>query len=71
MSAQHFYCTQCHKKSPTHHKLFDTLCDFSKMAPEDCPACGGSRELHVNLDFQLGADLLRGAPTERLLAVGA
>jgi hypothetical protein len=25
------------------------------MAPEECPACGGTRELHVNLDFQLGA----------------
>jgi len=25
------------------------------MAPEECPACGGTRELRVNLDFQLGA----------------
>jgi hypothetical protein len=55
VAAQYFYCTQCHKKHPTHHKLFDTLNDFTKMAPEDCPACGGARELHVNLDFQLGA----------------
>ena len=54
MAAQYFYCTQCHKKYPTHQKLFDTLCDFSKMTPEDCPACGGTRALHVNLDFQLG-----------------
>lgn len=29
-----FYCTQCHKKYPTHHKLFDTLHDSSKMAAE-------------------------------------
>jgi hypothetical protein len=35
--------------------MFDILNDFSKMSPEDCPACGGARELHVNLDFQLGA----------------
>jgi hypothetical protein len=50
-----FGCTQCHKKYPAHHKLFDTLPDFSKMAPDDCPACGGTRELHVILDFQPGA----------------
>ena len=25
------------------------------MAPEECPACGGTRELRVPLDFQLGA----------------
>ena len=25
------------------------------MTTEDCPACGSARELHVNLDFQLGA----------------
>lgn len=55
MAAPFFYCTQCHKKSPTHLKLFETLYNFSKMSPEPCPACGGSRELHVNLDFQLGA----------------
>lgn len=55
MSAQYFYCTQCHKKFPTHHKLFETLYDFSKTTPEDCPVCQGARELHVSLDFQLGA----------------
>ena len=55
MSAQYFYCTQCHKKVPTHQKLFDSLYDFSKAAPEDCAICGATRELHVNLDFQLGA----------------
>ncbi|MGC1452807.1 MAG: hypothetical protein WA830_22480 [Candidatus Sulfotelmatobacter sp.] len=54
MSAQYFYCTQCHKKYRAHQKLFDTLYDFSKMTPEDCPDCAGTRELHVNLDFQLG-----------------
>jgi len=54
MAAQYFFCIQCHKKYPTHQKLFDTLYDFSKMAPEECPACGGTRELHTNLDFQLG-----------------
>jgi hypothetical protein len=54
VAAQYFYCTQCHKKYPTHHKLFDTLYDFSKIAPEGCPACGGMRELHITLDFQLG-----------------
>ena len=54
MAAQYFYCIQCHKKSPTHHKLFETLYNFSKATPEHCPACGGARELRVNLDFQLG-----------------
>jgi hypothetical protein len=54
MAAQHFFCTQCHKKYPTHQKLFGTLYDFQKMAPEECSVCGGTRELHVTLDFQLG-----------------
>jgi hypothetical protein len=54
VSTQYFSCTQCHKKYPTHQKLFDTLYDFSKLAPEECPACAGTRELHVTLDFQLG-----------------
>ena len=55
MSTHYFSCIQCHKKYPTHQKLFDTLYDFSKMTPEECPSCGGTRELHINLDFQLGA----------------
>lgn len=55
MGNQYFYCVQCHKKSPTHQKLFETLYNFSKSAPEQCPSCGGGRELHVTLDFQLGA----------------
>lgn len=54
MAAQFFYCSQCHKKHPTHQKLFDTLYNYSREAPDYCPACGGTRELHVNLDFQLG-----------------
>ncbi len=54
MTAQYFYCTQCHKKAPTSVKLFDTLYEFSKTDPENCPACGGFQELHVSLDFQLG-----------------
>jgi hypothetical protein len=54
VASQYFYCIQCHKKYPTHQKLFDTLYDFSKATPADCPGCGGTRELHVNLDFQLG-----------------
>jgi hypothetical protein len=54
VASQYFYCIQCHKKYPNHQKLFDTLYDFSKATPADCPACGGTRELHVNLDFQLG-----------------
>ena len=54
MATQYFYCPQCHNKYPTHQKLFDTLYDFSKMAPEDCAACGGTRELRLTLDFQLG-----------------
>jgi hypothetical protein len=35
--------------------LFETLYEFSNTAPENCPNCGGSRSLHTNLDFQLGA----------------
>ena len=55
MSMQYFSCTKCHKKYPTHHKLFETLYIFQKSAPESCPICGGERDLHVSLDFQLGA----------------
>jgi hypothetical protein len=55
VAAQYFYCTQCHKKYPTHQKLFDALYNFSKCSSEPCPACGSTRDLHVNLDFQLGA----------------
>ena len=55
MAAQYFSCNQCHKKSPIHHKLFETLYNFTKIAPEDCKLCGGTQFLHVNLDFQLGA----------------
>jgi len=55
MATQYFYCTQCHEKYPTHQKLFDTLNNFSKSAPESCAACGGTRELRLTLDFQLGS----------------
>ena len=55
MAAQYFYCNSCHKKYPTHQKLFESLYNFSKRAPEACPACGGMRDVHVDLDFQLGA----------------
>ncbi len=54
MAAQYYLCTNCHKKEPTHHKLFDTLYEFQRTQPEPC-ACGGIRELHITLDFQLGA----------------
>jgi hypothetical protein len=55
VATQCFYCNQCHKKYPTHQTLFDTLYEFSKTSPENCPACGGARELRLTLDFQLGA----------------
>jgi len=55
VAAQFFYCIQCHKKYPTHKKLFDALYNFSKTTSEACPGCGGARDLHVSLDFQLGA----------------
>jgi len=55
VAAQYFYCIQCHKKSSIHQKLFETLYNLTRMAPEDCLLCGGTRELHVNFDFQLGA----------------
>lgn len=54
MPSASYSCNQCHKKYPTHQKLFDTLYEFQKFRPEDCPACGGTRELHLDLDFQLG-----------------
>lgn len=54
MTTQYFYCSQCHKKVSILLRLFDTLYQFSKANPEKCPTCGGTRELHVCLDFQLG-----------------
>ena len=54
MSAHYFYCPQCRKKYSTYLRLFDTLYDFSKNPPENCPTCGSARELHITLDFQLG-----------------
>ena len=54
MTAQYFYCSQCHKKTTTFQKLFDTLYEFSKTNSKTCPACGRAQELHVSLDFQLG-----------------
>lgn len=54
MTTKYVCCTRCHKKGSTFLKLFDTLYEFSKVSPENCPACGGTRELHVSLDFQLG-----------------
>jgi hypothetical protein len=55
MAAQYFFCNECHKKYPTHQKLFETLYEFQKARVEDCPACGGARELRLTLDFQLGS----------------
>jgi hypothetical protein len=55
MAAQYLFCIQCHKKQPSHHKLFDTLYDFQRTPPEDCPSCGGPRELRLTLDFQFGS----------------
>ena len=55
MSSQYFYCTPCHKKYSIHQKLFETLHEFSKTTPENCPGCGAPRDLRINLDFQLGA----------------
>ena len=55
MAAQYLYCPQCRKKNSIHQKLFDTLYDFSRICPENCPVCGTPRELRLSLDFQLGA----------------
>jgi hypothetical protein len=54
MAAQYYQCTECHKRYPTHQKLFDSLYEFHRSRPEPC-VCGGERELHLTLDFQLGA----------------
>jgi hypothetical protein len=55
MAAQYLSCTQCHKRYPTHQKLFETLYEFQRSTTDVCPACGAARELHLTLDFQLGA----------------
>lgn len=55
MPAAFYSCHTCHKRYPTHRKLFETLYQFQKASPEDCPGCGEERELHIDLDFQLGA----------------
>jgi len=54
VTSQYFCCSQCHKKSSVFQKLFDTLYEFSRTTSTACPACGGTRELWVSLDFQLG-----------------
>lgn len=55
MPSAYYSCPTCHKRYPTHRKLFETLYEFQKSNPENCTACGGRRELHLDLDFQLGA----------------
>lgn len=55
MAAQYYSCTECHKRFPTHDKLFDTLYKFHQSETTDCPTCGGHRALHLSLDFQLGS----------------
>lgn len=54
MATQYYYCTHCDKRSSIGLRLFDTLYHLSSTDSQDCPACGGVRELHVCLDFQLG-----------------
>lgn len=54
MPSAYLFCNTCHKRYPTHQKLFDTLYNLQRMNPEDCPECGGTRELHLSPDFQLG-----------------
>ena len=55
MAAQYFLCSHCHKRSPTHLKLFDALYNFHQSGVEPCPECGEERDLYLTLDFQLGA----------------
>jgi hypothetical protein len=54
MPSAYFSCNECQKKFPAHKKLFNALYEFQKANPENCPACGGSKELRISLDFQLG-----------------
>jgi len=54
MATQYFSCSSCHKRFPTHQKLFDTLYEFHRLGAGTCPGCSSSRELHITLDFQLG-----------------
>jgi len=55
MAAQYYFCLECHKKYPTHQKLFDTLYGFQKRAVRECDSCGATCTLYINIDFQLGA----------------
>jgi hypothetical protein len=55
MAVQNLSCARCHKRYPIHQKLFNMLYDFQRTSPDVCPSCGGVRELHLTLDFQLGA----------------
>jgi hypothetical protein len=54
MPSAYFFCNKCHKRYPTHQKLFDTLYHFQEMSRADCPDCEETRELHLSPDFQLG-----------------
>ena len=54
MISHAFLCIECHKKSPTHQRIFETLYNFQREGAPNCPECGARRELHVSLDFQLG-----------------
>jgi hypothetical protein len=54
VSAPYLCCTECHKRFPTHQRLFECLHEFTRKSPDECPTCGAARELHLNLDFQLG-----------------
>lgn len=54
MPSAYYSCDTCHKRYPTHQKLFETLYELQKANPEACPLCGGTRELRLDLDFQLG-----------------
>jgi hypothetical protein len=55
VTAPYLYCPECHKRYPTHQKLFDSLHKFSRDSRLTCPSCGGGGQLRVTLDFQLGA----------------
>lgn len=55
MTSQCYVCIECHRKYPTHQRLFETLYEFQRSLPGACTVCGGVRELHLTLNFQLGA----------------
>ena len=55
MATQCFYCNQCHKKYPTHQKLFDTLYDSPELLRRIALPAAARGELRVSWISSSGA----------------